>query len=92
MIGLGLGLGIPQPLTMAWVISLTDPSRQGAALGLRMTVNRLAQIALPITIGSFAAPLGILGIFWANAVLLAGAIIVVAGSETGETTTFREQD
>lgn len=81
MVGLGLGLGIPQPLTMAWVVSLTAASSHGAVLGLRMTVNRLAQITLPVAVGSFAAPLGVLGIFWANAALLIGAIAVVAGSE-----------
>jgi len=83
MIGLGIGLGIPQPLTMAWVVALTPASRHGAALGLRMTLNRLAQISLPIAVGSFAAPLGVLGIFWANAALLAGAVVVVAGSDAG---------
>lgn len=83
MVGLGLGLGIPQPLTMAWVVSLSAASSHGAVLGLRMTVNRLAQITLPIAVGSFAAPLGVLGIFWANAALLAGAIAVVAGSDAG---------
>lgn len=83
MIGLGIGLGIPQPLTMAWVIALTPPSRHGAALGLRMTLNRFAQISLPIAVGSFAAPLGVLGIFWANAAILAGAAVVVAGSDAG---------
>ena len=83
MIGLGLGLGIPQPLTMAWVVSLTASSSPGAVLGLRMKVNRLAQITLPIAVGSFAAPLGVLGIFWANAALLLGAIAVVAGSDAG---------
>ena len=84
MVGLGLGLGIPQPLTMAWVVSLTAASSHGAVLGLRMTVNRLAQITLPIAVGSVAAPLGVLGIFWANAALLAGAILVVAGSDTNQ--------
>ncbi len=83
MIGLGVGLGIPQPLTMAWVISLTPASHHGSALGLRMTLNRLAQISLPIAVGAFAAPLGVLGIFWANAALLAGAAVVVAGSDAG---------
>ena len=83
MIGLGVGLGIPQPLTMAWVISLTPASHHGSALGLRMTLNRLAQISLPIAVGSFAAPLGVLGIFWANAALLVGAAVVVAGSDAG---------
>ncbi|WP_024819006.1 MFS transporter [Arthrobacter sp. 31Y] len=84
MVGLGLGLGIPQPLTMAWVVSLTATANHGAVLGLRMTVNRLAQIALPLAVGSFAAPLGVLGIFWANAALLVGAIAVVGGSDAGE--------
>ena len=83
MIGLGLGLGIPQPLTMSWVVSLTKPSLHGAALGLRMTVNQLAQISLPLGVGAVAAPLGVAGIFWANAALLAGAIAIVVGSENG---------
>ncbi|MDF2050374.1 MFS transporter [Arthrobacter sp. Cr_A7] len=83
MVGLGLGLGIPQPLTMAWVVSLTASSSHGAVLGLRMTVNRLAQVTLPVAVGSFAAPLGVLGIFWVNAALLMAAIAVVAGSDAG---------
>lgn len=83
MVGLGLGLGIPQPLTMAWVVSLSTASSYGAVLGLRMTVNRFAQIALPIAVGSLAAPLGVLGIFWANAALLTGAIVVIAGADVG---------
>ncbi|MFC9353969.1 MFS transporter [Arthrobacter sp. NPDC057013] len=87
MVGLGLGLGIPQPLTMAWVVSLTAASSHGAALGLRLTVNRLAQITLPIAVGSFAAPAGVLGIFWANAALLVGAIAVVAGADAAPATT-----
>lgn len=87
MIGLGLGLGIPQPLTMAWVVSLTAQDSHGAVLGLRMTVNRLAQITLPVTFGSLAASLGVAGIFWANAALLTGAIVVAAGSNTGPQST-----
>ncbi|CAM3218335.1 Major Facilitator Superfamily protein [Arthrobacter ulcerisalmonis] len=83
MIGLGIGLGIPQPLTMAWVVALTSSSSHGAVLGLRMSVNRLAQVTLPVAVGAVAAPLGVLGIFWANAALLLGAVVVVAGSDAG---------
>lgn len=90
MIGLGLGLGIPQPLTMSWVVSLTRPSLHGAALGLRMTVNQLAQICLPLGVGAVAAPLGVVGIFWANAALLAGAIAIAAGSEASPAPPARE--
>lgn len=84
MIGLGIGLGIPQPLTMAWVTGLADPSRHGAILGLRLTANRFAQISLPLAVGALAAPLGVLGIFWANAAVLLGALAVVAGSDAGK--------
>ncbi|MGH3640783.1 MAG: MFS transporter [Mycobacterium sp.] len=84
MIGLGLGLGIPQPLTMAWVTSLTPSPSHGATLGMRLTSNRLAQITLPLAVGAFAAPLGVLGIFWANAALLLGAIAIMARSKAGE--------
>lgn len=81
MVGLGIGLGIPQPLTMAWVVSLTHPSRHGAVLGLRLMVNRLAQLSLPLAVGTLAAPLGVLGIFWSNAALLLGAIAVASGAD-----------
>jgi MFS family permease len=85
MIGLGLGLGIPQPLTMAWVTSLTPRSTHGAVLGMRLTSNRLAQISLPLAVGAIAAPLGVIGIFWSNAVLLLGAIVVMSRSDKGDT-------
>jgi MFS family permease len=84
MVGLGLGLGIPQPLTMAWVTSLTPPSTHGAVLGMRLTSNRLAQISLPLAVGAIAAPLGVIGIFWSNALLLLGAIAVMSRSDKGE--------
>lgn len=79
MIGLGIGLGIPQPLTMAWVVSLTPVNQHGAALGMRLVANRLAQVSLPTAVGIFAAPLGILGIFWANAALLSISAFIIAG-------------
>jgi MFS family permease len=84
MIGLGLGLGIPQPLTMSWVTSLTPPESHGATLGMRVTSNRIAQISLPLAVGAFAAPLGVIGIFWANAAFLLGAIGIMAGSRAGD--------
>ena len=77
MIGLGLGLGLPQPLTMAWVTSLTPPAAHGTVLGLRLTSNRLAQFPLPLAVGTFLGPLGVVGIFWANALLLLGAVAVM---------------
>lgn len=80
MIGLGLALGIPQPLTMSWVVRITPAAVHGAALGMRMTANRLAQIALPVGIGATVGGLGVAGVYWANAALLAGAIAVLGRS------------
>lgn len=78
---LGIGLGVPQPLTMAWVTSLTPPQSHGATLGSRLTSNRLAQIVVPVAVGALAAPFGVLGIFWANAALLVGAAGIMVGSQ-----------
>lgn len=81
MFALGIALGLPQPLTMSWVVRITPKSVHGQALGLRMTANRLAQIVLPLAIGSAAGPLGISVILWANAVVLATALVIVSGSD-----------
>lgn len=84
MIGLGICLGLPQPLTLAWVIGITQSKDHGAALGLRMTGNRLAQVSIPMAVSAFAAPLGVAGIFWANALLLVlSAILVTQSSPNG---------
>lgn len=81
MIGLGICLGLPQPLTMAWVVNLTHRRDHGAVLGLRMTGNRLAQVSVPILVGTLAAPLGVAGIFWANAALLLFSSVLVVYSD-----------
>lgn len=44
---LGVALGAPQPLTMAWIVGLVPAAAQGAALGLRQWTNRAGQVVLP---------------------------------------------
>ena len=78
MVGLGIGLGLPQPLTMAWVVARVHPSAHGAALGLRLTSNRVIQITVPVGVSAAAGSMGTDAIFWASAILLAGSIAVVA--------------
>lgn len=80
MIGLGIGLGLPQPLTMAWVVASVHPSVRGAALGLRLTSNRLIQITVPVGVGAVAGSLGTDAIFWASAVVMGAAITAVASA------------
>ena len=84
MLGLGLCLGLPQPLTMAWVAAIVSPTLQGVALGLRLTVNRAAQVSLPLVAASLVGSVGVMGIFWFNAALLIGAVIVAGGSDRGD--------
>lgn len=81
MVGLGIALGIPQPLTMTWMVGLTTRANYGTALGIRMTANRLTQVALPLLAGSFASALGVAAVFWANAGLLAVAAGIVLVSD-----------
>lgn len=84
MVGLGIALGIPQPLTMAWTTAITPASAHGAALGLRLTANRLAQVALPLIVGAVAGPFGLIAVFWSNALVLGLGATVVATSSTSD--------
>lgn len=76
MVLLGVGLGMAQPLTLTWVTARSTDRLRGAALGLRLTANRLAQTVLPPGIGAvaaggtrmvFLATAGVLGIATATA-------------------------
>jgi len=81
---LGVGLGLTQPLTMSWVSSLSAPNARGAAIGLRLTANRLAQTVLPPTIGFVVAGSGSTGVFLGCAVVLAAATGTVVGRRLDE--------
>lgn len=83
MVALGVCLGAPQPLTLAWVVEIVARRDRGAALGLRMAGNRLAQTAIPLGMAAVAAPLGVAGIIWTNAALLALATALAAASRPG---------
>lgn len=54
----GYGLGVGSPLTMAWVSSGVPATDRGAALALRMTGNRVGQVAIPLGVGAVAALAG----------------------------------
>lgn len=70
MVVLGMGLGIPQPLTMAWSVAVTDRSNHGAVLGLRLSANRLALILVPMLLGAVTVPWGAMSVFYINSGLL----------------------
>ena len=70
---LGIGLGCAQPLTILLTYNHAPPGRSGEALGLRLTVNKLTQIAVPLAFGALGSAFGLFPVFFANgAFLLAG--------------------
>ncbi|WP_417725668.1 MFS transporter [Salipiger sp.] len=77
---LGLALGLASPLTLSLSYSRAPEGRSGEALGLRITVNKITQIAVPLTFGALGVAFGVATVFWGNAViLLLGGLISAAG-------------
>jgi MFS family permease len=77
MVLLGMGFGLSQPLTLSWVATLAPPEMRGAALGLRLSANRLAQTVVPASVALAAAGSGSGGVFVGSAVLVAAATTTV---------------
>jgi MFS family permease len=76
---LGIGLGCAQPLTILLTYNHAPAGRSGEALGLRLTVNKLTQIVVPLAFGAMGTAFGLLPVFWANgAFLLAGGVVSLA--------------
>ncbi|HSN20642.1 MAG TPA: MFS transporter [Usitatibacter sp.] len=81
---LGIGLGCAQPLTILLTYNHAPRGRSGEALGLRITVNKLTQIAVPVVFGGLGSVFGLLPVFWANgAFLLAGGFLSLAERQGG---------
>lgn len=73
---LGLGLGTGQPLSMNLIYNLAPQGRTSEAAGIRVTVNNLAHVTIPLVFGGIGSALGFAAVFISNAVvLLAGAFI-----------------
>ncbi len=54
MVAAGAGLGVGQPLTMAWVAALAPPGTRATMLSVRVMGNSLGEVALPIAAGMVA--------------------------------------
>ena len=78
MIVAGLGLGIGQPMTIAWVANQSARRERALALGVRVTGNRLALLTVPAGIGALAGASGLATIWVAVAIFLGAATIVAA--------------
>lgn len=67
----GLGIGCGQPITMMLTFSHSAEGRSGEALGLRLTVNNLTRVVVPVVFGSIGSAFGLFAVFWGNASMLA---------------------
>lgn len=72
--GIGLTLGVSQPLTLNLTYNRSPAGRAGEVTGLRLTINNITHIGVPLAAGSVGALLGIAPVFWASA-----AILLVSG-------------
>ncbi len=69
--GIGLTLGVSQPLTLNLAYDRSPPGRSGEVTGLRLTINNITHIAVPLAAGSVGALLGVAPVFWVSAGILA---------------------
>jgi MFS family permease len=69
--GIGLALGCSQPLTLNLAYNHSPPGRSGEVTGLRLTINNITHIGVPVAAGGLAAAIGVAPVFWTSAVLLA---------------------
>ncbi len=74
----GVLLGVGQPLTMVLVVRAAPSGAQGAALAMRLTGNRLGQVAVPSAAGLLAGAAGVSAAFWLLGGLLAASAVAVA--------------
>jgi MFS family permease len=74
---LGLGVGSGQPMSMSLIYALAPPGRASEAAGLRVMVNNVAHLSIPLLFGSVGAAFGFVPVFLSNAGMLAagGALL-----------------
>jgi MFS family permease len=70
---LGLSLGCGNPLSMILIYGSSPQGRTGEALGLRMSLNKVIQIGVPLLFGYLGSMLGLIAVFWSNGLLLLAA-------------------
>jgi predicted MFS family arabinose efflux permease len=80
VIGLALGCGGPISLVLAY--NRSPPGRSGEGVGLRQTVNKATEVVVPMIFGSVSAALGMLPVFWLDALMLAyGGLLMRADAD-----------
>jgi MFS family permease len=73
---LGLGMGCAQPVTLMLVYSRAPEGRSGEALGMRVTINQLTHIIVPIVFGTLGSLFGVAPVFLVNSLIMAGGGVI----------------
>jgi MFS family permease len=74
---MGLGIGGGAPLSMMLVYNRSPEGRCGEAMGLRQTVNKGTEVAVPVVFGSVSTAFGMLPVFWLVGIMLGfGALLM----------------
>jgi MFS family permease len=68
----GFGLGCGMPLSMTLIYSGCPTGRSGEALGLRVAINNVMHIIVPVVFGAVGSAFGVGPVFWLSAALLGG--------------------
>lgn len=77
----GFGLGMGQPLSLVWITETAPGNMRGTAVGVRLSGNRLGQVAIPALVGGVVGSAGLGAVFVAMAVMLAGSsMLTITGS------------
>lgn len=76
---IGMSIGTVQPLVMALLHQITPPERHGQAAGMRMVMINISSVSTPMVAGSAGGLLGVAGVFWAGAALLAIGVRQASG-------------
>ena len=70
---LGLGVGCGQPMSMSLIYALAPRGRAAESAGLRVTVNNLMHLVIPLAFGSVGTAFGYVPVFLSNSAMLVAA-------------------
>ena len=73
----GFGMGFGQPLSMTLVVQLVPAHARSTALAVRLTGNRIGQVATPAAAGVVAGNAGASSVFWLLGALLAASALAI---------------
>jgi MFS family permease len=76
----GFGMGFGQPLSMTLVVQLVPEHAKSTALAVRLTGNRVGQVATPSAAGLIAGNAGASPVFWLLGGILAASALAIQRS------------